>query len=571
LSFEQFDEALTRVSSKLLSSRRAFADRCAYVLGQIGEFTGTDLAMLYVMPAADRTHLRTHYRWAREGVPAWDVVPGAPVMKFDHYAAQLREHGLVRHARVAEIPASAEAEWVQVRRRGIESVLMLMVYAGDGVGATLALYALRQPADFSDEQVAFARHAGRMLGHALGRELAEQRRDQAQAELGKLERGVQDAQRLESLGVLAGGIAHDFNNLLAAIMGNAEVALLRAEDETQRTRLERIGTAARRAGELTNQMLAYSGRGRFQLRPLDVNAMIRETSELLRSSIPRSAELALELAEALPAVEGDPPQIQQVVMNLITNAAEALEDGSGRVTLVTDVKRFAEPRTMAGQTIEPGTYVRLRVQDDGQGMDAATVARIFDPFFTTKPTGRGLGLAAVQGIVRGHRGALWVSSKPGEGSTFTVVLPKSDRSPSGTWQATQPRESVPPQRFGGHVLLADDEEHAQQATHAVLEELGFDVLCAADGVEALARFEVDPERYAVVVLDLTMPGMGGAEACARIRTLRPDVPVLLMSGYDSSEIGQLSNEPGIAFVQKPATIRTLSAVFEELLSARPTG
>ena len=567
LPSEQFDRALHAVSSQLLSSRRqTFPARCTAALAAIGEFTGADLAMLYINPIGEQTRLSDHHRWARDGVDAaWDAVPGAPVMAFDYYAELLKRDKLVRVARVSEIPERAESEWIQIRRRGIKSVLMVRAFASHDAVGVLSLYALRHEVLWSDAQVVLARYGAALLGQSVARHVAERRRDEALEELRELELGVQKTQRLESLGVLAGGIAHDFNNLLTGVLGNAEIALLKAEDEQQRTRIERIRTAARRAAELTNQMLAYSGRGRFQLQPLDVNGVIRETRELLGATIPGSAELRLELGTSLPAVEVDPPQIRQVVMNLITNAAESLPEGKGTVTLSTDVVRYKAARRAGEQTLAPGSYVRLRVRDTGEGMDAATRERIFDPFFTTKFAGRGLGLAAVQGIVRGHRGGLWVESEAGSGTTFTVVLPKSERAPSGTYQAAELPAQEPVRRFAGQVLLADDEVHAQQATQAALEELGFEVQCAGDGIEAVARFQVDPSRYSAVVLDLTMPGAGGAEACTRIRALRADVPVLLMSGFDQSEVGSLVDAPDVAFVQKPVTLRALSGALETLV------
>jgi signal transduction histidine kinase/ActR/RegA family two-component response regulator len=384
----------------------------------------------------------------------------------------------------------------------------------------------------------------------LKREMAE--RELAEEARRAIEAKILDVQKLESLGVLAGGIAHDFNNLLVAILGNASLALLDLpEDSPARQSIADIEIASQRAGELARQMLAYSGRSRFQIEPIELAELVRELMTLLQVSIGKSVVIKLDLPDEPIVVDGDAAQIRQVVMNLVINAADAIGDRSGLVTirvghLRADAAYLADVHPEAG--LEPGHYAALEVSDTGEGMDAATQARIFDPFFTTKFAGRGLGLAAVLGIVRGHHGALRVYSEPGRGSTFRVVLPLSSSSPSpvqdedGTWSGT------------GRVLVVDDDVMVRTVARRLLQSFGLTVVERAGGREAIDCFASDPAGIDAILLDLTMPEVGGAEVFREVRAIRPDVPVVLMSGYHEDEAGAAFDGDGLAgFVQKPFT------------------
>ena len=321
---------------------------------------------------------------------------------------------------------------------------------------------------------------------------------------------LQQTQKLESLGVLAGGIAHDFNNLLTGIMGNASIVLedLPAESPA-RENLDAVVTASERAAALTRQLLAYAGKGRFVIERLNLSELVREITSLLKTSVPRTVELALELEEDLPSMEGDAAQIQQLIMNLVINAAEAVEDGKTEtVRIITRTEWVDQPaidQMFTPNGIAPGRYVALEVRDAGSGMDAVTLSRIFDPFFTTKFTGRGLGLAAALGIVRGHKGALHVESVPGEGSTFKVLFPVSAGpvAPSG--------RSNPEMNLVGHetILVIDDEAAVRQAAKSILESYGYKVVVAANGKEGLTLFQPPGEEIDAVLLDMTMPVMSG--------------------------------------------------------------
>lgn len=346
----------------------------------------------------------------------------------------------------------------------------------------------------------------------------------------QLQAQVVQAQKLESLGLLAGGIAHDFNNLLMAILGNAGLARLELDPEHPVSVLLRnIETASEQAAELCRQMLAYSGRAHFVLGPVDLSELVREMSQLLKIGLSKKVELKLELAGDLPSVEAEASQLRQVVMNLITNGSEAIGERQGTITLLTRLERRLEPLPVRHEQLPPGDYVVLEVRDNGAGMDAATLEKIFDPFFTTKFTGRGLGLAGVAGIVRGHRGGLEVFSRPGEGTVFRVYFPACPHEQ----RPVPPRPSRKLLAGSGKVLVVDDEPQVCRLACSILRRSGFEVSSATDGIEALELPELEQMR--LVLLDLAMPRLNGHETLARLRERGLRMPVILTSGHLGDE------------------------------------
>jgi signal transduction histidine kinase/CheY-like chemotaxis protein len=366
-------------------------------------------------------------------------------------------------------------------------------------------------------------------------------------------------QKLESLGILAGGIAHDFNNLLTGILGNASLLLDTAfEGSFEHDRLRDLVNAGERAAQLTQQMLAYSGRGHFITRPLSIGDEAREIAALLRASIPRHVRVQFETDRGAPQVDGDKSQIQQLLMNLVINAAEAIGSESGTVRISTRHQRF--DRTTVGfypaEKLPPGDYLVLEIQDDGHGMTEATKAQIFDPFFTTKFTGRGLGLAAVLGIVRGHRGGISVESAPGIGTTFRICLPASGTAAA----ASTGKEHAPDALSGqGTILVVDDEAMVRNVAKNSLERYGYRVLLAEDGREAVEIFTGDPRAVSLVLLDMAMPGMDGAETLKRLRAVRAEVSVIASSGYSEMEAAEKFGEGLAGFLQKPYAAKQLAA------------
>ncbi|MCK4282965.1 MAG: response regulator [Candidatus Brocadiae bacterium] len=374
-------------------------------------------------------------------------------------------------------------------------------------------------------------------------------------------------QKLESLGVMAGGIAHDFNNLLVGVLGNAGLAMMELPPESPvRETVQQIQTAARRAAELCRQMLAYSGRGKLVIQPLDLSKLVQEMAHLLEAAISRRASVHYDFAEDLPRVQGDASQLTQVIMNLVTNASEAIGESSGTITLRTgamEVDRKYLSTTYLGEELPEGDYVYLEVSDTGCGMDRQMQDKIFDPFFTTKFVGRGLGLAAVMGIVRSHHGAAKVYSEPGRGTTFKVLLPRDGRQ---TEQVETAGGTCTGWRGTGTLLVVDDEESARAVSKAALQRCGFEVLTAADGQEGVRVFREHADEIVAVILDLTMPHMSGEQAFTALRRVRKDVPIILASGYAQEEVICRFAGKGVAgFVRKPYEPQALLAKVREAL------
>ena len=409
---------------------------------------------------------------------------------------------------------------------------------------------LRQLNDHLEARIGERTRSLEVANQELLREVEERRR--AQEERSLLELQVRSAQKLESLGVLAGGIAHDFNNLLAGVLGNASFALERIGSESElRAPMRDIELAAQRASELTHQMLVYAGRTGGERSSVDVSSLVREMADLLRASLGRHS-VRYELRDDLPAVSGDAAQLRQVVMNLLMNAADATPPTSGAIRVATELVD-CDAETFRGATFgeqrAPGRYVVVRVEDDGSGMDERTLARIFEPFFSTRAQGRGLGLAAVLGIVRSHSGAIRIESRPGAGTSATVYLPASDGGWTGADGVASDEEVR--RRGAGRVLVVDDDPLVRRATARMLGSLGFEALDTGSGREALARFREDPSRFAAVLLDVTIPGESVVETLRALRRLRPDVPIVTFSGYAAEDVLRDLAGEAVHFLSKP--------------------
>jgi len=382
----------------------------------------------------------------------------------------------------------------------------------------------------------------------------------------RLEEQVLQTQKLESLGVLAGGIAHDFNNILMAVLGHCELALRRvAKESPVRASLEHIKDSASKAADLANQMLAYSGKGKFVIEPHDLCRIVEEMEQMLDVSVSKKVVLRYEFAPHIPTVEADATQLRQIILNLAINASDAIGDRSGVVAISTgvmDCDQVYLSETWLDEQLPSGQYVYFEVADTGCGMESETIQRIFEPFFTTKFTGRGLGMAAVLGIVRGHKGAIKVYSEVGKGTTFKILLPAGSK-PAALFDR---EKNQPPFSGSGLVLLVDDDETVRSIGGSMLQELGFKVLFARDGREALKTYAEQSQVIKFVLMDLTMPHMDGEQAFREMRRLNPEVKVIMSSGYNEQEVSQRFVGKGLAgFLKKPYPLSALQNAIRKLL------
>jgi len=387
----------------------------------------------------------------------------------------------------------------------------------------------------------------------------------------KFEAHLEQTQKLESLGLLAGGIAHDFHNLLAGIMINASVRLAELDkDDATAPYLREILRSSERASVLTRQMLDYAGKGRFVAEHTDLNELITDISVLVRSTLPKRVELTVSLTDDSAYVDGDPGQIQQLIMNLLINAGEAIPEGRpGAVTLRTEVRDFTADELRqysASLQPEPGKYCVIVITDNGSGMDETTRFRMFDPFFTTKFTGRGLGLAAALGIIKRHHGAIRVDSEVGRGTSFHVLFPASTAAPARRQTLAAPRPVV----TTGLVLVVDDEDTIRLGVKTGLERSGYQVIVAATGLDCIRIFRDRHQEISIVILDRTMPGMGGEEVLAQMQAIDAKVPVILSTGYSEAETLSRVSGPNLAgFLQKPYPIATLLEEIQSILNRKP--
>lgn len=406
----------------------------------------------------------------------------------------------------------------------------------------------------------------------VGRDISE--RKQAEEEKQIFEQQFLQAQKLESLGIMAGGIAHDFNNLLQSMLGNMELAFYGLDaDSLLREHLSNALIAGRRAAELTNLMLTYAGKGAMYKKSLNMNAIVRENISILKSVVTTAIAIELAFSEELPEIYADGAQIQQVIMNLITNAAESIEKPSGIIRLATGVLECSHAdlaASLVSEIPEPGRYISLEISDNGCGMSKETLSRLFDPFFTTKFAGRGLGMSAVLGIVKSHGGALFVESEPGSGTTFRVLFPVMERAYSvdnaEITGAVPDQSGIKEEQTYGVVLVVDDEKSVLRTCANMIGFCGFEAITATNGTEAINIFRENIGSIDVVLMDLTMPGMDGLTAMRAIREIKPDVKVLLATGFNEEELSKrILCDPPSGFIRKPYSMAIIKSELQKLM------
>ena len=405
--------------------------------------------------------------------------------------------------------------------------------------------------------------AGRMTGlQAIVEDITESKR---------LEDQLLQAQKMEAIGTLAGGIAHDFNNILAGIIGYAELMGFEiVEGSSAQAYLAELLKAAQRAKDLVKQILAFSRRSDQGKETMSFEPVLQESIRLLRASLPSTIQIHLEIEEDLGPIYANPTQLQQVVMNLGTNAAQALPDGNGVVKFRLERVEFDPEAAWKIPGLPPGSYLRLSVSDTGQGMPPEVIRRIFDPYFTTKERGKGtgLGLAVVHGIVKNHDGAITVESELGRGTTFEVYLPRA-RGAEKTEKSSKSQEGPSPGRE--RILYVDDEQLVTQVGKQMLEKLGYEVVPMMDSQEALELFRAQPDRFDLVVTDMTMPNLTGDKLALELMAIRPNIPIVLCTGYSERITEMKAKELGIReYVSKPFALNDLArAVHRALGSSGP--
>ena len=418
----------------------------------------------------------------------------------------------------------------------------------------MALYDVK-PAAPTRHQLDILETSARMVGLAIERD--------------RLELQLREATKTEALGVLAGGIAHDFNNLLAAVIGNAELAMTRApEDTLLRHNLDQIINASVSATDLCSQMLAFTGRGIGTTESFNCNEMTQQTGELLQAAFSKKVHFQYQLYESALGVIADKSQLRQVLVNLMTNAAESYGNDTGTVSVITGLKTYSHKQLnqlYPNMALKPQQYVRIEIIDDGVGMDPKHLSKIFDPFFTSKPTGRGLGLAAVQGIVRAHCGGISAESKLGQGTRFSIILPHHPLEPQDQVSKKTPVNVVKSAR----ILIGEDEPLVREILVTALADTGYEVVEAADGQEVIDVFLTESDSIDCVLLDFNMPKLNGEEVFTELKKIKSDVRVILCSGFTESEILERFEGAGIAgFIKKPARIKVLIEKIADVLGEK---
>ena len=449
--------------------------------------------------------------------------------------------------------------WPEARERGISKAFLDVMKTGK-VYQTEDLY-------YKDERLegAFSTHVFPMPGERLGvafenitaRKIAEEERE-------KLETQLRQAHKMESVGTLAGGIAHDFNNILGIILGNSELAMDDVPEwNPARQNLQEIRTACLRAKDLTKQILAFSRKSGEELKPVKIGAIVKEALALLRSSIPTTIAIHQDISSESDVVRADPTQINQILINLCTNAAHAMQEKGGVLEVTLENITITKNTAVNYHNLTAGDYVQLTVTDTGHGIDSDILERIFDPYFTTKNVGdgSGMGLAVVHGIVKSHDGDILVRSEPGKGTTFHVLFPSTKEAPE---EKNEDTAEIP--RGSESILIVDDEKAMADVTQSMIERLGYQVSARTSSIEALEAFRSNPDRYDLVITDYTMPNMTGVELAEKLLELRPDISIVLCTGYSERIDEKKAKLRGIrAFVMKPIALNELAKTIRDTL------
>jgi PAS domain S-box-containing protein len=555
-------ELIATISSRFVNVGHDEIDlEITRALEELAALTRVDRSYLFLWEDEGSVMTNTH-EWCAPGIASFiGELKRIDTNTYPWFSERISAGVPIVVSRVEDLPGDADAEKSEYEREGVRSIILVPVTFAGKTAGFIGIDSVREERRWSNETPSLLRIAGEIFFNAIGRKRGEDERQ-------NLEQQIRHTQKLESLGVLAGGIAHDFNNLLVAILGNADLALQDLPSHSGiRDYILDIETASRRAADLCRQMLAYSGKGRFVVEPLDLAQLVHEMASMLEVSISKKASIKYNFGTHVLPVVADATQLRQVVMNLITNASESLQDGSGVIAVnigsdYYDSEYLAQLRIT--EDLAPGNYVYLEVTDTGCGMDEETQNRMFDPFFTTKFTGRGLGMAAVLGIVRGHKGAIKLYSELGKGTSIRVIFPATvDRVAGDTVSSVNAEKWTP----DGTILFVDDEETVRHTGQKMLQRLGFKVLLAKDGKEAVEIYQMHRDLIACCIVDLTMPKMDGEETLHALRAIDENVRVILSSGYNEQELAERFSGIGLSgFMEKPYLTGKLETKLREVLA-----
>ncbi|MER8907526.1 two-component system VirA-like sensor kinase [Mesorhizobium sp. M0854] len=539
----EFEDLIASISTQFINlPRDRIRAGISKGLARLVEHAGLDGAQIFVSHIADPSGGYFYRRpgGSRPARLSKDMIELASRWTLADHERQ----GCIDVPRVGELPEGREKASLQAHQ--FRSWLCIpMWHAGERLGF-LALDTVTHEKHWADDDIALLRTAAEIFANAIVREHNEREREALQARLNQ-------SQRLEAIGTLAGGIAHEFNNILGAVLGYSEMALAVLLKESRARRyVQQIMQAGRRAQDVTEQILAFGRRHERQHHALRAEAVVAEAIDLLRASFPATLSVQTRLAAADAAMMGDPTELQQVVMNLGTNAAQAMNN-RGALEIGLDTTEFVEARMLSHGNLPAGRYLRLAVRDTGSGMDQATLERIFEPFFTTKPAGQGtgLGLSTVHGIVIAHRGAVDVNSEPGEGTTFEIYFPRIEAAEATQNEDESDAAEVPVKHGNGEtILVVDDDTPLMQLAEEMLAALGYEPVGFDRSPAALSAFRTDPERFDLVLTDEVMPDMTGIEFSGRLHKIRPDLPVVLMTGYGRQLRSRQLTAAGISEVVK---------------------
>ena len=549
----EFEQLLNDISRSFIHVEKgAIDDAIRDALRRIAEFALVDSSYI-MMFCKEQKAIKISHWWMANGRKPNLPSSRTTVDTFPWSLGKIIAGEVVVMSDVTQFPREAESERRFICSQNMKTAILAPLTFGGSVKGVVGFASTEQRIQVDENKMQLLQ----MVGHTLASAVELK---QAQERVEVLENQMRHAQKLESLGVLAGGIAHDFNNLLMGVLGNAGIALQdpKVTNDT-RVAIERVERIACHAGELTNQLLAYSGRGKFVVESVNLSDIASNMRELLATVVSKRHTLETHFAQDLPVVEVDVAQISQVVMNLITNASEAIGDKRGEITVSTgllSVNKNSLYENYYSNNTNDGVYVYLRVRDTGCGMDDETRSKIFDPFYSTKFTGRGLGLAAVLGIVRSHGGTIRVDSAVGAGTTFSVLLPCA-RTQNITTAASEQivtEKSVEPEKIlkGKCVLVVDDEESIRTVMSSILTRLGCRTLLAKNGTEALQVFAENRDKINACLIDMTMPDMSGYEVSQHFRQEVRTLPIILTSGYSEQEVRKhCESLQDTVFLQKP--------------------